>query len=109
MSKRVILRKLFTTILFLIAFVIIIYKFNRARTFAKGFLISYGIWNVIDWYDAFILDCLYFCHNKRFIIPETEDLIDSYHDYMFHIKGSLKGMIIGFPICIIIGIIIKMI
>lgn len=43
MLKRVILRKLFATIIFLVTFVIVIYKFNKAGTFTKGFLIRYGI------------------------------------------------------------------
>ena len=34
-------------------------------------------------------------------------MVDTYHDYMFHIKGSLKGMLIGLPVCLIIGVIIQ--
>ncbi len=107
MSKKVLIRKSLAAILFLIIFVYVIYRFNEARIFSSGFMISYGIWSIIDWYDAFILDCLYFCHNKRFIIPGTDDLVDAYHDYMFHIKGSLIGMIIGIPVCLLVGVLIK--
>lgn len=38
------------------------------------------------------------------IIPGTEDLTDADHDYMFHIKGSAVGMLIGLPCCLIAGI-----
>ena len=46
----------------------------------------------MDGYDAFVLDCVWFCHSKRCVIPGTEDLVDAYHDYMFHIKESAVGM-----------------
>ena len=63
------------------------------------------IWTIVDWYDAFILDCGWFCHSKKCIIPGAEDLTDAYHDYMFHIKGSAVGMLIGLPCCLIPGVV----
>ncbi len=77
---------------------------NGCITFISGFGVSYLIWTIVDWYDAFILDCVWFCHSKRCVIPGTEDLTDAYHDYMFHIKGSAVGMLIGLPCCLIAGI-----
>ncbi len=78
---------------------------NGCTTFLSGFGVSYLIWTIVDWYDALVLDCLWFCHSKRCIIPGTEDLTDAYHDYMFHIKGSCVGMLIGLPCCLIAGLI----
>lgn len=82
---------------------------NGCITFKDGFLTSYLIWIIVDWYDALILDCGWFCHSKKVIIPGTEDLKDAYHDYMFHIKGSLAGMLIGLPCCLIAGVICALI
>lgn len=83
---------------------IIVYFVNGARSFGAGFLVSYGLWLVVDWYDALILDIGWFCHSKKVIIPETEDLVDAYKDYWFHIKGSLIGMALGLPACLIAGV-----
>lgn len=77
---------------------IIVRYVNGCTSFLSGFGISYLIWTVVDWYDAFVIDCLWFCHSKRCIIPGTEDLTDAYHDYMFHIRGSAEGMVIGLPV-----------
>ena len=83
---------------------IIVYFVNGARSFGAGFLVSYGLWLVVDWYDALILDIGWFCHSKKVIIPGTEDLVDAYKDYWFHIKGSLIGMALGLPACLIAGV-----
>ena len=87
---------------------VIIFKFNHAKTFIDGFLISFLLWNVVDWYDAFIIDILWFCHCKKIILPGTEDMIREYHNYWFHIVGSFKGMIIGVPVCTIVGLFVMM-
>ncbi len=84
---------------------LIVRYINGCTTFLSGFGVSYLLWTIVDWYDAFVLDCLWFCHSKRCIIPGTEDLSDAYHDYMFHIKGSCAGMLIGLPCCLIAGLI----
>lgn len=76
---------------------------NDADTFLKGFIVSYGIWLIVDWYDAFVLDMMWFCHSKKVILPGTEDMVVDYHDYWFHIKASLVGMLLGLPACLIAG------
>ena len=58
-----------------------------------------------NWFDALILDCLWFCHDKHFVIPGTEDMTKDYHDYWFHIKGALIGMLLGIPAALVAGII----
>ena len=76
---------------------------NGCMSFLSGVWISYLLWVIVDWYDALILDCVWFCHSKRCIIPGTEDLTEAYHDYMFHIKGSCIGMLFGLPCCFLAG------
>ena len=49
------------------------------------------------------------CHSKRIIIPGTEDLTRSYKDYKFHAIGSLKGMVIGVPVWVLVGILVQII
>mgnify|MGYP003303970372 CR=1 FL=1 len=80
--------------------------FSGMTTFKAGFLYSFGLWLVIDWYDALILDSLLFAHMKRFRIPGTEDMVKEYKSPWFHIIGSCKGMVIGAVVCLIVGLII---
>ena len=69
---------------------LVVYKFNGADTFVKGFLYSYLLWNVVNWWDAIFIDCIWFCHSKKVIIPGTEKMKE-YKDYWFHIKGNLSS------------------
>lgn len=54
-------------------------------------------------FDAIVLDCLWFCHDKHFVILGTEDMTAAYHDYWFHIKGALIGMLLGIPAALVAG------
>ena len=72
-----------------------------------GFKYSFIIWSIINWYDAIVLDCIWFCHSKQFIIAGTEDMTKEYHNYWFHIKGSIIGELIGFIVCLIVGLIVS--
>jgi len=104
-TKKEIIKKVIACILFVILLAYIVYKFNGANTFASGFINSYIIWLVVCWYDALILDCIFFCNVKRFRIPGTEDMKE-YKDYLFHIKGSIRGSLIGLPACMIVGLLL---
>ena len=76
---------------------------NGADTFQSGFAASYLLWLAVDWYDALVIDCLWFCHSRRCVIPGTEDLTGAYHDYGFHIRQSCIGMLIGLPVALLVG------
>ena len=82
---------------------------NHAGNFLQGFLLSYLIWLIVDWYDCFVIDWIWVCHSKKLIIPGTEDLTDSYKDYRFHFIGSLKGMVIGLPVCLLVGVMVQLV
>lgn len=79
---------------------------NGCGTFLCGALTAYALWCVVNWFDAIVLDCLWFCHDKHFVIPETEDMTEAYHDYWFHIKGALIGMLLGIPAALVAGLIV---
>lgn len=104
-TKNHLIKKGFALIFFVIVFSLVINKINGADTFLKGFVDSYILWLVIDWYDALILDCLWFCHSKKIRIPDTEDMKE-YKDYLFHIKQSFVGMLLGLPACILVGLLV---
>lgn len=102
-------KKLGAAIIITLAMALALYFVNHASNFGQGFVISYLIWLIVDWYDCFVIDWIWVCHDKKMIIPGTEDLMDSYKDYMFHFIGSLKGMVIGLPACLIVGIMVQLV
>ena len=60
-------------------------------------------------YESNISDILWLCHSKTYILPGTEDMTDIYRDYRYHIRGSCIGMLIGLPISLVIGFVVKVI
>ena len=58
---------------------------NGCTTFWDGFLTAYALWNVVNWFDAIVLDCLWFCH-----------------------EGSLLGMVLAIPSALIAGLIVRL-
>ena len=107
LTKKDIIRKGIAMILFIALFSFAVYKFNGADTFIKGFVNSYIIWLVITWYDAFVIDCIWFCHSKKVRIPGTEDMKE-YKDYLFHIKHSGIGTLLGLLACSLVGIVVTL-
>lgn len=81
---------------------------NGCSTFLCGALTAYALWCVVNWFDAIVLDCIWFCHDPHFVIKGTEDMTEDYHDYWFHIKGSLIGMVLAIPAALIAGVIVIM-
>lgn len=103
-SIAVVVRKAVAGLLMVIVLTAALIYINEAKTFAEGFRLSYGLCAVIVWYDALVLDCLWFCHSKKVVIPGTESLEKSYHDYWFHIKMSMIGMLLIVPIGLLTGL-----
>lgn len=79
---------------------------NGCTTFWSGALTAYALWCVVNWFDAFVMDCLWFCHDEHFIIPGTEDMAADYHDYWFHIQGGFMGMALAIPAALMAGVIV---
>ena len=77
-------------------------QLNGAEGFWEGFRDSYLICLIVDWYDALVLDCLWFCHCKAVRIPGTEEMAE-YRDYRFHLRQSCIGMLLGLPVCAAVG------
>ena len=80
---------------------------NGYTDFLNGFKYSYLLWTIVNWYDALIMDCLWFCHDKRFVFKGTEDMEKEYHNYWFHIKGAIIGQVIGLIACLMVGVVIS--
>ena len=106
-QKNKIAAKLGASILFIIILSFILRYVNGYTTFAEGFGYGFLLWTIVNAYDAIILDICWFCHSQRFVFEGTEDMVDEYHNYWFHIKGSLIGEIIALVICAIVGLVIQ--
>ena len=108
-NENKIFAKLTASILIIVIVSLIMKFVNGYNTFIDGFKYSFLIWTIINLYDAIVLDCIWFCHDKRFIFKGTEDMAKEYHNYWFHIKGSIIGEIIGLIVCLIVGLIVTII
>ena len=102
-TRADLIRKGIAAIAFVLIFAMVLIHFNGADTFEQGFIESYLIWLIIDWYDALILDCIWFCHSRKVRILGTEEMKE-YKDYRFHIKQSCIGMLLGLPACFAVGL-----
>ena len=74
-----------------------------ATDFTTGFLYSYGLWLLADWYDCFFLDWVLFANVKRIRLPGTEHMDKAYHQKKYHFVRSLIGMMIGLIPCGLAG------
>ena len=108
-NKNKVVAKSFASLIIIIIVSVIIRYVNGYTTFNQAFFASVIIWTVVNIYDAVVMDIIWFCHDKRFRFKGTEDMEKEYMDYMFHIKESLKGEIIGISVCIIVGLVVHFI
>ena len=106
-QENKIMAKIGASIIFLIIMCVILRYINGCTTFMESFLQGFLLWTIVNLYDAIVLDILWFCHDKQFIFKGTEDMIEEYHNYWFHIKGFLVGEGLALIICVLAGVIIQ--
>ena len=102
-SKPVVLRKLAASLVLAVVLALILFFLNGADSFASGFVNAFVIWLSITWFDALVLDCIWFCHDKSIRIKGTEDMDNEYHNYGYHLLASCKGTLLGLPVCAVVG------
>ena len=100
------LKKVCALIVFGVLLGLLVKYLNGCTTYWCGALTAYALWSVVNWFDALVMDCIWFCHDRHFVIPGTEDMVDAYHDYRFHIRGALIGMLLGIPAAMVAGLIV---
>ena len=99
--------KLCASAIFLIIISLILRYINGYTTFIESFKCGFLLWTIVNLFDLIVLDIIWFCHDKRFIFEGTEDMVDEYHNYWFHIKGFFIGEILALFICTLAGLIIQ--
>ena len=108
-QQNKVVAKIFASVLFLIIICLILRYINGYTTFIESFGYGFLLWSVVNLYDVIVLDIIWFCHDKYFVFKGTEDMVDEYHNYWFHIKGFFIGEILALIICAIAGVIIHFI
>lgn len=86
---------------FIIAGALLIFYLNGQRTFWKAFSDMFIIMMSITWYDAIVVDCIWFCHSLKVIIEGTKDMVKEYRNYKFHIMESLKGSLMSLVVALL--------
>lgn len=99
--------KVIASILFITIICLILKYINRYTTFIESLGYGFLLWTIVNLYDAIVLDIIWFCHDKYFVIKGTEDMVSEYHNYWFHIRGFFIGEALALIICFIAGIIIQ--
>lgn len=76
---------------------------NGEFRFGAGFAQAYLFLNAFSLFDALVIDTIWFCHSKWWVIPGTEDMVEAYHDYAFHWKWFFLSLLMTLPLAAIIG------
>ena len=108
-QKNKVFAKSLASILIIIIISLILRYINGYTTFIEGFGYGLLLWTIVNIYDAVVIDIIWFCHDPYFVFKGTEDMVDEYHNYWFHIKGSLIGEVLALGICAIVGLVIQFI
>ena len=106
-NKEKLSTKLLASLFFVIVLSLILRFVNRCTGFLDAFMTGFGLWTIVNRYDAIVLDIIWFCHDPHFVIKGTEDMVSDYHDYMFHIKGFFIGESIALAVCTISALIVR--
>ena len=108
-QKNKVFAKSVASILIIAIISLILRYVNGYRTFIEGFGYGFLLWTIVNIYDAVVMDIIWFCHDPYFVFKGTEDMVDEYHNYWFHIKGSLIREVLALVICAIVGLVIQFI
>lgn len=97
------LKKKIISAAFCVAFLICMAWIAGTRSFGGTMAYSFSLWTVINFYDALVLDTIWFCHNKKIRFHGTEDLAPVYENPKKHWVDFLIGTIIGLIVSILAG------
>ena len=105
-QKNKITAKLGALVLFTIIMALLLCYVNKCTTFRDAFINGFILWTVVNLYDAIVLDIIWFCHDPYFVFKGTEDMVDDYHDYMFHIRGFFIGEALALVVCLLAALLV---
>ena len=106
-QKNKVLVKSMACLVFVLILSLILRYINNCTTFMEAFGNGTLLWTVVNLYDAVVMDIIWFCHDPHFVLKGTEDMVDEYHNYMFHIKQSLIGEVLALIVCSCSGLVVQ--
>lgn len=107
-EKKHLLKKLIA-VFALIALLSAVAYCSGAKSFQPAFFHVFTLFFAINLFDVIVLDIGVFCHSKKLRIAGTEDMDREYKNYVFHIKGALKGIVLGSVIALLSAGIVHMV
>lgn len=107
--KNKVAAKMEASILFVIILSLILRFVNGYTTFREAFGYGFLLWTIVNLFDAIVLDIIWFCHDPHFVFKGTEDMVEDYHDYGFHIKGFFIGEALALVVCTLAGLVVQFI
>lgn len=99
-EKGHILKKLIAVFIFIILLSAVTY-FSGAKKFETAFSHVFILFLAVNLFDVIVLDIGVFCHSKKLRIAGTEDMEKEYKNYFFHVKGAIKGILLGIVISLL--------
>ena len=105
-QKNKLAAKLVACVLFVVILSLILRFINGYTTFPEAFGYGFLLWTIVNLWDVIVLDIIWFCHDPRFVFKGTEDMVQDYHDYWFHIKGFFIGEVLALVICALSGLVV---
>ena len=106
-QKNKVAAKCIASVLFVIVLSLILRYVNGYTTFLQAFGYGFLLWTVVNLWDVIVLDILWFCHDPHFVFKGTEDMVQAYHDYWFHIKGFFIGEALALIVCALAGLFVQ--
>ena len=98
--------KILACLIFIAILCVVLRYINGYTNFIESFGYGFILWTIVNLWDVIVLDIIWFCHDRKFIFKGTEDMINEYHNYWFHIKGFFIGELLALIVCTIAGLII---
>lgn len=107
--KNKLVAKCGASLLFVIVISLILRYINGYTSFLQAFGWGFLLWTVVNHFDLIVLDIIWFCHDPYFVFKGTEDMVDEYHNYRFHIKGFFIGEMLALVVCALAGVVVHFI
>ncbi len=101
-KKSDIVRKVIACIVFAILFAMVLHFVNGIEAFVPATITAYLLWLVVDWYDFLFVDVLFAPFDKFYKMAQVSAFERS--AVIFHLKGSLKGMVLGLIFAPLVGL-----
>lgn len=106
--KKNVARKIVGTLIAIILLAFLAY-FSGKTNFTQSFIHVFILFLVVNLYDLIVLDLIVFPNSKKVVIPGTEDMVADYKNPVHHIKGAVKGVVIGLAVAALAGGIVEII